>query len=293
MTIDLKEALAEPKVTDGAWGTQLDRLGCPPGYCREEWNLSNPDAVRHVAESYVQAGSQVILTNTFSANRFVLERHDLADKVEAINRAGAELSREAAGDRVWVFGSIGPSGKIVMAGEVSAEQLREAFAQQAEALAAGGVDAIVCETMTELEEILAAVRAVKEATGLPVVASMTFDSGPDQTRTMMGVAAADAAQALSDAGADAVGCNCGVGIDNYIKVARILRQATDLPVWVKPNAGLPELQGDQVAYREEPEEFASKVPKLLEAGANFVGGCCGTSPEHIAKVVEVLKQWRR
>lgn len=288
MAIDLKAALAEPKLTDGAWGTELDRLGCPSGYCREEWNLSNPDAVRQVASSYVRAGSQVILTNTFSANRFVLERHDMADKVGPINQAGAELSRQAAGQHVWVFGSVGPSGKIVMAGEVSPEQLYEAFAEQTEALAAGGVDAIVCETMTELDEILAAVRAAKEATGLPVVASMTFDSGPDQTSTMMGLTAHEAARALTEAGADAVGCNCGVGIDNYIKVAKILRQVTELPVWVKPNAGLPELRGEQVVYQEGPDEFAAKVPQLLQAGANFVGGCCGTSPDHIAKVAKVL-----
>jgi len=292
MAVEIKSLRSTVKVTDGAWGTQLDTLGCPPGYCREEWNLSHPQVVRQVAEAYVRAGSEVILTNTFSGNRIVLERHGLADKVEQINRAGAEISRQAAGEHVWVFGSIGPTGKMVMAEEVSDQQLYEVFAEQAKALAAGGVDAIVCETMTELAEILAAIRAVKDATGLPVVASMTFDSGPEGDRTVMGVSAAEAAERLTEAGADAVGCNCGTGIDHYIKIAGILRQHTDLPVWVKPNAGLPELHEGKVVYREGPDEFAAKVPALLEAGANFVGGCCGTTPAHIEKVSQVVSRLR-
>jgi 5-methyltetrahydrofolate--homocysteine methyltransferase len=291
MPIDLSTVLSSPRVSDGAWGTELDLLGCPPGFCREEWNLSRPDLVRQVAASYLKAGSQIILTNTFSANRFVLERHGLADKVHAINLTGAQISRQAAGEQAWVFASIGPSGRMVIVQEVSEDELYGAFHIQAKALAAGEPDAIVCESMSELAESLAALRAAKDATGLPVVASMTFDTGSD-LRTMMGVAAGAAAQALTEAGADAIGCNCGVGIDACIQVVRTLREHTNLPIWAKPNAGLPEIHGQNTVYRQTPEEFAEKVHLLLEAGASMVGGCCGTTPVHIATLAPLVKTWR-
>jgi 5-methyltetrahydrofolate--homocysteine methyltransferase len=292
MAVDLAGVLTSPMISDGAWGTQLDLLGCPPGSCREQWNLSHPDLVMHVAASYVQAGSQIILTNTFSANRFILERHNLGDKVEALNLAGVQISRQAAGERALVFGCMGPSGKMVIAQEVTEQDLYKACCVQAKALAAGGAAGIVCESMSELAEILTAVRAVKDVTGLPVVASMTFDTGPD-LKTMMGVSAGDAAEQLSRAGVDFVGCNCGAGIDACIRVTAILRRHTGLPIWVKPNAGLPELEEGKVTYREGPEEFAGRLPPLLEAGANVVGGCCGTTPEHIAKMVSVVRNWQR
>src|SRR5690606_26457997 len=176
--------------------------------------------------------AQIILTNTFGANRFVLERHGRGDQVAAFSRAGAEISRRAAGDRAHVFGSIGPSGKILMLGEVDAAELEEAFRLQAQALAEGGVDGLVVETMTELAEAVAVVRAAK-TTGLPVAACMTYDSGKDRTSTMMGVAPEQAVKALTEAGADIIGCNCGIGIENYIEVCRRLRAATDKPIWVK------------------------------------------------------------
>jgi methionine synthase I (cobalamin-dependent) len=194
--------------------------------------------------------------------------------------------------KAWVFGSIGPSGKMLIAEEATEDELYRAFFAQAKALAAGGADGVICETFTELQEILTAVRAVKDAGGLPVVASMTYDTGPDHMRTMMGVAAGDAAEALAKAGADVIGCNCGVGIDAYIKVAQCMRQHTDRPIWVKPNAGLPEVHGGKVIYKETPEDFAAKVHLLLEAGANFVGGCCGTTPGHVAKLAAAIKGGR-
>mgnify|MGYP000312528217 CR=1 FL=1 len=293
MAIDLRQALAIPKVADGDWSTQLDRLGCPPGFCREQWNLSHPDRVAHVAASYVRAGADVIRTNTFAANRFALERYNLADKVESLNRTGAAISRQAAGDNVWVFGSMGPSGRIVLAQEVSEQDLYRAYLSQARALAAGGVDAILCETMTELAEALAAVRAGKE-TGLPVVASMMFDTGPDYMLTMMGVTVDDAVEQLAKAGAEVLGCNCGIGTDACIKIVQCFRQRTDLPIWARPNAGLPEIHsGPQglgtLIYKEDPEEFASKAARLLAAGAAFVGGCCGTTPSHIARLASIAK----
>lgn len=277
------------KVTlaDGAWGTELDKLGCPPGYCREEWNVSRPEVVEQVPRAYVAAGSQVILTNTFGANRFVLAAHGYEARAAEFNRAGAQISKRAAGGKAKVFGSIGPSGKIVMMGEVSEDDLLAAFKEQAAALAEGGADGLVVETMTELAEAVAAVRAAK-TTGLPVVGCMTYDSGRDKTSTMMGVTPEQAAAALGEAGADIIGCNCGIGIDNYIVVTGRLRAATDKPIWVKANAGLPEIEDNKVVYRMKPDEFAGKVKLLIEAGANIVGGCCGTSPEFIAAIRKVL-----
>lgn len=283
MAIDIAEFKGKVTVTDGAWGTELDKLGCPGGYCREEWNLSNPDKVRQVAESYVQAGSRIILTNTFGGNRISLTKHGFGDKVREFNKAGAEISKQAAGDKALVFGSMGPTGKIVMMGEISEDDLLQAFTEQAQALAEGGADAIVVETMTELAEAVAAVKAAA-STGLPMAACMTYDSGKDKTSTMMGVTPQQAVQALTEAGADIIGCNCGIGIENYIAVAGLMRAETDRPIWVKANAGLPEVEGDKVVYRMSPQEFAEKVQGLIDAGANIIGGCCGTSPEFIQAV---------
>lgn len=288
MPLDLKKLRNTVTVCDGAWGTELDKRGVPPGYCREEWNVSHPDVVQAVAAAYVDAGSQIILTNTFTGNRFVLDRHGLGDRAAEFSRAGAAISRKAAGSKAHVFGSIGPSGKIVMMDEVSKDELYEAFKTQAVALAEGGANAIVCETMTELAEALVALRAVKENTKLPVAVSLTYDSGPDRTQTLMGVTPKQAAEELTAAGADIVGCNCGVGIENYVTVARLLRKATELPIWVKANAGMPELQDGKVVYKDTPEAFAAKVPKLIDAGANIVGGCCGTSPDHIRAIRHAL-----
>lgn len=289
MAFDVKTLRDTVTVCDGAWGTELDKRGVPPGYCREEWNVSHPDVVESVAAAYVEAGSQIILTNTFSGNRVTLEKHGFAGRAAEFNRAGAAISRKAAGGNALVFGSVGPSGKILMVGEATEEDLYEAFKEQAVALEAGGADAILCETLTELAEALVALRAAKENTKLPVAVSMTFDSGPDQMSTMMGVSARQAAEELTKAGADVVGCNCGVGIENYIKVARALRQATDRPIWVKANAGLPELESGRIVYKDSPEAFAAKVPKLVAAGANIIGGCCGTSPDYIRAIRQAVR----
>lgn len=267
-------------IADGAWGTELDTLGCPPGFCREVWNVERPDLVERVAAGYVEAGSRIILTNTFGGSRFVLARHGLAQRARELNRAGAAISRTAAGDRALVFGSIGPSSMMLLMGEVAEDELFDGFREQAEALAEGGVDALVVETMSDLTEVAAAVRAAK-TTGLLVVGSMTFDSGPDQTCTMMGVTPEQAVDALTQAGADIIGCNCGIGIDNSIKVATRLRAATERPIWVKANAGAPQMRDGQTIYTMTPDVFAGKVSELIAVGADIVGGCCGTSPAFI------------
>ncbi len=277
-----------PVITDGAWGTQMQARGLPIGGCPDQWNLTHADQVQEVPQVYVEAGSQIILTNTFRANRVALGDYDLADQAAAISRAGAEISCRAAGDRARVFGSIGPSGKMLMMGEVSEEGLLSAFAEQAQALVAGGVQALVLETMGDLAEAKLALRAARD-TGLPVVVSMCFDSGADLDRTLMGTTPEQAAEELTVAGADVIGANCGQGIAGYVGICRRLRSATEQPIWIKANAGIPDMVDDQPVYRTTPEEFAEYGPALVEAGASFVGGCCGTGPDFIRALVERLK----
>jgi 5-methyltetrahydrofolate--homocysteine methyltransferase len=277
----LDKLLARPPViTDGAWGTQLQERGLPLGVCPDGWNLEQPKKVEEVARAYVEAGSQIILTNTFGANRLVLARHGMADKVKEINRAGVEISKAAARDKALVFASVGPSGAMLMTWQSDAGELEEVFEEQAQALAEAGADGIVIETMSDLAEVRLAVLAAK-STGLPVVACMTFDSGKEKDRTMMGVTPEQAAQDLTAAGADVIGANCGQGIAGFVPLCRRFRQTTGLPIWIKANAGLPQMADGKAVYAQTPQDFASFVPALKEAGASFLGGCCGTTPEFI------------
>lgn len=287
MAVTANQFTGKVTICDGAWGTELDKLGREPGSCPEVWNVEKPDLVEQVARNYVDAGANIILTNTFGANKFTLAKHGYEGRVREFSKAGGQISKAAADDRALVFGSIGPSGKMVMTGEATEDELYETFKEQAEGLAEGGVDGIVVETMTETAEAVAAVKAAK-TTGLFVVACMTFDSGKDKTHTMMGVTPEQAVEALTEAGADAVGCNCGIGIENYITVAGLMRATTDKPIWIKANAGLPEVDGNKIVYNMTADEFANKSKELVDAGANIVGGCCGTSPEFIAALAKTL-----
>lgn len=277
----LLEWLADgPLLTDGAWGTELQKLGLAPGDSADAWNLDHPRHVASVAQAYVDAGSRVILTNTFRANAIALAASGLAGRVSAINRAGVEISRAAAAGKALVFASIGPSGKVLASGEVSEEDLAAAFAAQVDALAAAGPDALLLETFSDIGEARIAIRAARQA-GLPVIASFAFDSGKNRDRTMMGATPEQVAQAAVEEGASAIGANCGNGIEQFLSVCRRLRAASDLPVWIKPNAGLPELVNGEIRYSQSPAEFAAHAPALLAAGASFLGGCCGTGPEFI------------
>jgi len=285
MTLDIKEFSRRVRVLDGAWGTEFQKRGLPAGACPELWNTDNVEAVLAVARSYVEAGSEVILTNTFGGNRFVLAAHGAGERAAELCEVGAAISRRAAGSDVKVFGSIGPTGKIVMMDEVPPAELKAAFAESAAGIERGGADAIVLETFNELAELRLALEAAKEATSLAVVASMTFASGPNGTATMMGESPADLVAAAEAGGASAVGANCGVGPDNYVKVAAMLSEATALPVWIKANAGLPLVDSSgNTTFPMGPAQFADCVAKLVEAGANFIGGCCGTTPEHIRAI---------
>jgi len=255
-------------------------LGLPPGALPDAWNLERPERAESVARAYVDAGSQVILTNTFRSNGITLEEAGLAGRLTAINRAGVEISKRAAAGKALVFASIGPTGKLLMNAEVSREEVAAAFAAQAAALAAAGADALLVETMSDLEEAGLALSAAK-STGLPVIVSFAFDSGKNKDRTMMGVTPEAAARAMESARADAVGANCGVGIERFVPVCQRLKAACSLPVWIKANAGLPEMKDGSVVYSTPASVFASYLPALIEAGAAFIGGCCGTTPEFI------------
>lgn len=281
-----------PVITDGAWGTQLQAGGLQPGDVPDLWNLSHPKEVSSVARAYVEAGSQIILTNTFGANRFRLLDAEAADQVREINAAGVALSREAAGRKALVFASMGPSGKLLMSGDVSEDELAEGFHEQAEALAAAKPDGLVIETMQDPVEAGIAIRAAK-ATGLPVVCSMVFDSGKDLDRTMMGTTPEQAVAAMVDAGADVVGANCGQGVAGFVTICRRFKAASQgRPVWIKANAGLPTMKDGKAVYATTAQDFASYVPALLEAGASFIGGCCGTAPEFIRSIVQLLDKKR-
>ena len=284
-----KDRLSEKKliVADGAWGTELAKLGLPVGEAPESWNIERPGEVRSVAASYVQAGAQIIITNTFGGSRFKLAKQSLDGKLAAINRLGAEISKEAAGDAALVFASIGPTGEFMQPlGLICEDEMAACFAEQVKAFVEGGADGIVIETMSDLGEAKAALRAVRENSGLPAVVSMTFEKGASDYATMMGVKPGQAATELDAAGADIIGANCGAGIENMIEVVRLLRSGTDRPIWTKANAGLPELIDGKTVFRETPGEMAARVPQLVEAGGTIIGGCCGTTPEHIRRIAQ-------
>jgi len=282
MNPKLEQILANgPILTDGAWGTQLQARGLAFGACPDAWNLTNPESVREVASGYVNAGSQVILSNTFGASRITLERHGLSGQAYEINREGAAISRKAAGSIADVFASIGPTGKMLAMGEITVDQARVAFTEQAAALAEGGADAIVIETMSDLDEACIALAAAK-TTGLPVIVCMTYDAGRNLDRTMMGTTPEQAAERLVGEGADGIGSNCGQGAEQMLPICiRLKAAAPGTPIWVKPNAGLPILQDGKAIYNTSPTEFAENAYRLVEAGASFIGGCCGTSPDYL------------
>jgi methionine synthase I (cobalamin-dependent) len=287
----LDQYLKKTTLLDGGWGTQFQKLGLQPGESCEKWNLEHPEHVLTVASAYVKAGSDIILTNTFQGNPYTLSRHGLAEKVFEVNKRGVEISKQAASETgAKVFASIGPSGKMLLMGEVTEDELKNAFKEQIKGLLAGKPDGIVAETFADLEEMKVVAKAVHELCDLPMVGSFTFDSGPDKMRTMMGVTVDQVIEAAEEIGLSAVGANCGAGIENYLKIAKRYRENTTLPVWIKANAGLPEQVGSEVMYKQTPKEFVHHAQVLIELGINFLGGCCGTSPEHIRLLREKLKR---
>lgn len=274
---------------DGAWGTMLFERGLSTGDAPERVCLERPELLSEIAALYLEAGAEVVTTNTFGANPERLALHSLSDRLEEICRAAVAAVRRAVGDRAFVSGSIGPTGKLLAPlGDLDPAVAHAGFARQAAALAAAGADLLCVETMTDLVEASLAVRAAREAApGLPVVASMSFEATRRGFFTVMGVGPARAAVRLEMAGASVVGANCGEG-DAMPGIARELKEGCDLPVAVRPNAGLPTLVKGVLVYPETPEVMASRVPALLEAGVMLIGGCCGTTPAHVAAMRDVL-----
>jgi methionine synthase I (cobalamin-dependent) len=276
-----------PVVTDGSWGTQLQRRGLSRGESPDSWNLEHPERVAEVAQAYVDAGSQIILTNTFQASRITLERYGLDDKTREINQRGVQISKSVAKDRALVFASIGSCGKMLITGDTTEAELGEVFGEQATALAEAGADGIVVETMIDVAEAKIAAAAAKQ-TGLPVVASVVFDAGKNKDMTMMGNSIAEAVETLSGVGVDVIGANCGQGIEAFAPICKRMRQLTDLPIWMKPNAGLPEIVDEQTVFHTTAAEFGAHVPGLLESGANFIGACCGSDETFIAEIRRIV-----
>lgn len=281
-------------VSDGAWGTMLQNKGMKPGDCPELWALDRPADVKQIAAAYFAAGSDMVQTDTFGGSRFKLEHYGLGDRVAEINEAAARLSAEAAmeaGGGKRVIASVGPTGKLLMMGEVSEEELYDVFREQVEALAKGGADAICIETMSDLQEAAIAVSAARQHTDCEVIATFTFDQSENGNyHTMMGVTPEQAAKEMVAAGADIIGTNCGNGIERMVGIIRLMRDAVgQTPILVHANAGLPIHESGVTRFPESPADMAAQVRSLVDAGAKIIGGCCGTTPDHIRAIVECLK----
>lgn len=272
-----------PIIADGAIGTLLFEMVPDLGPCPESINLTHPETLGEIARRYLDAGAEIIQTNTFGASPMKLALNGLASEAPALNRAAVQSVRAAVGQRAYVSGSCGPSGKLLKPfGDATPEELYDNFRTQIAALLDAGVDVICIETMTDLNEAVQAVRAAKDlAHDAPVMATMTFDPSPRGFHTIMGVTIEKAAAGLCAAGADVVGTNCGNGIENMVAIAREFRRVTDAPLLIQSNAGLPELRAGRPVYPETPEFMADRARELLRLGVTIVGGCCGTTPEHI------------
>ncbi len=279
-----------PLLADGAMGTFLHAHGIAHTHCFDELNLTDPAKVADIHRQYIEAGAQIILTNTFGANRYKLRKHGLEDKLTEINRAGVELARrvvEASFRRVFIAGDVGPLGvRMAPYGRVQPNEARQAFAEQIKVLTDSGVDLIVIETMTDVLETVEAVRGAKTVATVPVVATMTFTR---DDRTLLGDDPAKVAKALAEAGADVIGVNCSSGPAQLLRILRQMRRAApEARFWVKPNAGWPEHVGGRVMYAAAPEYFYDYALEFWKAGASVIGGCCGTTPEHIAAMRKAL-----
>jgi 5-methyltetrahydrofolate--homocysteine methyltransferase len=279
-------------IFDGAMGTQLEERGMHPG---PECNIKAPDVVADVHQSYIAAGANVLITNTLTANRLALERSGEADLVKDYNINGVKICKEVAGDNAYVAGDMSSTGQFLEPyGDYTETQFHEVFSEQAMLFAEAGVDLIIIETMTDLNETIVAIKACKDSTTLPIIASMSFDPGAGGPRTMMGNDVESCVRRMIDADVDIIGSNCGgITPEQMSELIAQMRQLTDKPLIAEPNAGLPELINGRAQFNLPPEEFAAGVIKCVEAGALLVGGCCGTTPAHIAALRRAVDSLNR
>lgn len=277
-------------ISDGAWGTFLHQKGLKVQECPESWNIERPDDVLEIAKSYVDAGADIILTNSFGGSPFKLEGYGLKQKTYELNKAAGEISKKAAGDKALVLGSLGPTGKMVMMGEIPEAELLEGLTEQVKGLVEGGVDGIVIETMSDLEEARVAIKASKAVCDLDVACTFTFSkTQTGEYRSMMGTGVSEFLEMAQEAGADIIGANCGNGTAGMIDIVREIREINpDIPVLVHANAGLPVYKDGETVFPESASEMAAQMKDLVAAGANIVGGCCGTTPEHIRLISQLL-----
>jgi 5-methyltetrahydrofolate--homocysteine methyltransferase len=298
MKIQFLERLKnEILISDGAIGTMLQTVGCPPGACPEEWGISNREKLQSIHRGYLEAGADILLTNTLGGSRFKLGRYNLSEQAYSINKRAAEIVAEVAQDIAYVAGDIGPTGEFMEPiGFVKESEFYDAFAEQASGLKDGGADFIIIETMMALDEMQTAIKAAKETTGLPVIASMAFNviSTSEDTitfRTMMGIDPKRAAVGMVEAGADVIGANCGdVLMAQMPALIEQLRNVVNTYIIVQANAGRPQLINGKTVFSQSPEEIAFSVEAVVKAGANIIGGCCGTTPEHIRRIARNVKR---
>ena len=296
MKTNIMELVNQGRVllSDGAMGTELQKRGLKQGECPELLNIDRPEIVQSIHQDYYQAGSDIVETNSFGGTRARLEKYNLADKAYLLNKRAAELAREVCPQGRFVAGSIGPTGELLEPfGELSVDRAQDYFKEQAEALAEGGVDIFFIETMISLEEMGAAIAAVKKATDLPVAATFTFELSPNGAHTNWGVDVPGAVKFLSEAGVDIIGSNCGEGVDVILQVVREMRELTDMPVLAQPNAGLPEIKDHLIVYHETPESMEGKLRALLNLNISILGGCCGTGSAHIRMMRGLVDEWNQ
>lgn len=290
----LRDRLQSPGVlvADGAMGTMLFQHGLETGQCPERLNLEKPELLTEIARTYLEAGAEIIQTNTFGGSPLKLSLYGLDSQTEEINVAAVRAVREAIGHDAYLSGSCGPSGQILKPyGEAEPEEMAENYRRQVRALSAQGVDLICIETMTDLNEAVLAIKAAREvARDIPIAATMTFDPTPRGFFTMMGVSVQQAVAGLTEAGADIIGSNCGNGIENMVKIAAEFARHSDFPLLIQSNAGLPELKDGLAVYAETPDFMAEQSLKLVDCGVKIIGGCCGTTPKHIAAIRKRVDQ---